>query len=143
MAVNRRPFTTTYRIVRDNDTVSKECQRFNVTFWLYKGRSSPEDEWFTLSNRKIEETSKVEDEQKNVTVEVNLFRCPITKMDLKFVRSWIPVKIFDLYITAGRNDVTVSVLRDSSIMRENICLVDMYFYTGRDSIEQKGLYMKP
>lgn len=149
MAINRRPFTTSYEVVRDRENVLRECQRRNVSFLVYEDppatlniRAHFPDFLNYDENEGTEPSSEMKYE--SATVDVNLFKCPITKMDLKFVRSWTPIDIFDLYIVTGRDDLNVIVLRDSTMPgTENICVEDMYFYTGSDDIGYRGLYNKP
>lgn len=141
MAINRRPFILKSYKIRDDDTVSEECQRRNITFCKYEYDDG--DKLFLPPLDESEEVNVTSVlKQTNLSLEVNLFRCPITKMDLKFVRSWIPIKIFDLYITAGKNDLTVAVLQDST-MDDNVCVIDMYLYSGNDDIKNRGLHLKP
>ena len=149
LAINRRPFTTSYEVVRDRENVLRECQRRNVSFLVSEDppvRLGIPAQFRDFLNYDENEGTEPSSEMKyeSATVDVNLFKCPITKMDLKFVRSWSPIDIFDLYIVTGRDDVNVIVLRDSMMPgTENICVVDMYFYTGSDNIDYRGLYNKP
>jgi hypothetical protein len=104
---------TSYEIVKDKQSVERECRRRNMTF--------------TQIFESGESKYVANDTIRNVTFEVNMFACPITKMDLRYPVEWLEPELFDMYISLGRNDVTVSALRDS-VHLDNICVRDTYLF---------------
>ena len=96
-----------HNITRDEDTVEKECKIRKVTFWQPSS------------------TAKEDQHAWNVTLDINMYHCPITKMDLKFPRGDKPYEIKDFYIAEGRNQWTVAVLHNSTTS-DNICVTHMF-----------------
>ena len=58
---------------------------------------------------------------------IDMYKCPLTKMDIVFKGKENPPEIYDFYITIGRSLVTVAMLRDSP-SGKNICLKDEFYY---------------
>lgn len=96
-----------YTVIRDEDSVEKECKRRRMTFW------------------QPDSSAEKDKRASNVTLDVRMFHCPITRMRLLFPRGDKPRKIVDFYITEGRNEGTVTVLHNSTVS-DNICVTHMH-----------------
>ena len=111
--VNRK-FDTKYDIPNEKDRakVHTECQKLNVTFWRH-----------SLENA----TADFNDVAGLVTLQVDMFTCPISKMDIKFKFSWkiFSPKRYDFYVTQGYGPNTVALLNDSP-EKDNICVKNMF-----------------
>ena len=121
MMMSSRKVETEYKIVRDGESVQRVCTRHDMTFW------QPDD-------------SSAAEQGKRMSLnlqDVPMFHCPLSKMDLKFPKSDEPHEVHDFYITEGRNNGTVAVLRNSTNC-DNICLTNMY-RAAEDFVEQLWL----
>ena len=106
-----RRLTSTYELITDKESVSRECEEQPVTFF------EP-----MLNESELYDPTEV-------TIGVWMFTCPITKMHLEFP----PTQVFppqdiikDFYITKGKMDEKpiVAVLQNSSYI-DNICLLSL------------------
>jgi len=98
---------TKFQIVRDNNTVVRECEKRKMTF------SVPDN------------SSTVPEARKNVTIDVQMFTCPLTKMDLRFLGANIDFDLEDYYLSTGTYNLEFAVLRNSKISN-NICLTNLF-----------------
>lgn len=105
--MSSRKVETEYKIIKDAGTVESDCKNRSMTFWLPDDSSSERDEW------------------RKVTIDVQMFLCPMTKMDLKFPKADNPPEVRDFYVTEGRNKGTVAVLRNSTSC-DNVCLAKVF-----------------
>jgi len=110
--VNRR-FDTSYEIKNEKDKplVNTECEKKKVTYY----RDSKENSKDAINATEL------------VSLEVEMFRCPVSKLDIKFKFSWkiFPPKRYDFYVTRGYGPSTVTLLNDSP-NKENICVINMF-----------------
>jgi len=96
-----------YNVTRYEDSVEKECKHRKMTFWQ-------------------PDSSAEEDKRaSNVTLNIRMYHCPLTKMDLKFPRGDKPREILDFYIAEGRNEGTLAVLHNSTTT-DNVCITNMF-----------------
>ena len=100
---------TTYKIIRDEDKIAKKCERHKMTFW------------------ELDLNTTVPESRTNITLDVPMFTCPLTKMDLKFLNGSIDHELEDFYLTEGTDKFTVAVLRNST-NSSNICFTNLFKY---------------
>lgn len=114
LMVNRK-FDTHYEIPNEKDRglYSTECEKRPVTFYGHSIDNSTDDD--------------TDSESGLVTLNVDMFRCPISKMDIKFKFSWkiFTPKRYDFYVTQGYGPNTVTLLNDSP-NKLNICVTNMF-----------------
>lgn len=67
------------------------------------------------------------DAKPEMCLNIDMYKCPLTKMDINFKGKGDPPEIYDFYITIGRSMVTIATLRDSP-SGKNICLKDEFYY---------------
>ena len=101
-----RKVETKYKIVQDSDTVAQKCEKRQMTF------------------RKID-FGTVPEITTNVTLDIEMFRCPLTRMDLKFLKGDIDLELEDFYVTEGTDLITFGVLHNSTSCG-NVCLTNLF-----------------
>ena len=111
---------TEYKIVRDANIVSEKCENQTMTFWR-PGNSS------TVSGGRT-----------NVTLDVPMFTCPLTKMDLKFIDGDIDAELEDVYVTKGTKILEFAILRNS-VSSSNICLTNLFRVKLRKKLDDEFL----
>lgn len=108
-----REIRNNYRLMRSIG-VEYECQTRNV---LYLKPIETSLEILLLGR----------DAKPEMLLNVDMYKCPLTKMDIRFKGKEEPPEIYDFYITIGRSLVTIAMLRDSP-SGKNICLKDEFYH---------------
>mgnify|MGYP000899856778 CR=1 FL=1 len=79
---------------------------------------------------RVDNSSTDRRSQINVTLDVQMFTCPLTKMDLKFQSGRLDVKLEDFHISEGTDPMTFAVLRNST-SSANVCLTSLFEFRFR------------
>lgn len=98
---------STHRTLRDVHEINKNCEKRRMTF------------------RRINNSSTVPESQINITLDIEMFTCPITKMDFKYSNGSMDLELEDFYLTEGMHSLTFGVLRNST-SSDNICLTNIF-----------------
>ena len=93
--------------VHEVETVAKTCEKREMTFW------------------RVDNSSTGRESQTNITLNIEMFTCPFTKMNIQFLNGSMDLDIEDFYITEGLNALTFGVLRNST-SSSNICLSNLF-----------------
>lgn len=95
-----------YTIVWHVESVAQKCEKRKMTF------------------SSVDNSSNAPESPKNVSIDVEMVRCPIKELNFKFLANADP-ELEDFYITEVTDLRTYGVLRNST-SSDNVCLTNLF-----------------